>query len=464
MSDFLAGPDHPPHPPRAATHLGLATALIVGMTTTGFSQERGAASRDAPVRPVAVWPAGPLAVIAAFDRPIEPDVAKAMIGRMIRYGDPRTGGPGPKSTVAKQAGDLRIAAARLIDDGRTLVLATDPLPRVARYVLPLPGATTSYDLTGIEATWSGTGDPAAGPKWSGWWPSIDLDTTRRLTRGSHSHETGLALLSRPGRLLLSTWVRLPPGKVALRVDSSWAIEEFMLGDAQFAKPAREQEDGDHRAELAVESRGEPLFLTLGVPTGAGGHPLSLRASYRPPGEPADRPLERERLLVPWAPISTDSAIAPPLLVPDLSGGDPVRGRTIFRGDQARCAQCHVFRGEGGTVGPDLTGIASKGRAEIYRSLAAPSAAIEPEYTTYTVATRDGQVLSGVVRAEGSDELRITDTNARAVKVRRDQIQELRPSATSIMPPGLAAALGDPAVRDLIAYLTSPAETGTRPSP
>jgi putative heme-binding domain-containing protein len=463
MSDFLGRLDHP-RARRAATCLVMAIAVLVAMSTVGSAQESKDASLDALAHPVAVWPPGPLEVIAAFDRPIDPAQAKAMIGQTISYSDARTDVPSQEPTVAKPAGTLRIVAARLIDDGRTLVLSTDPHPRVARYLLPLPRVTTSYDLTGIEATWSEPGDPAAGPKWSGWWPSMDLDATRRLTRGSHSHETGLALLSRAGRLLLSTWVRLPPGKVALRVESSWPLEEFMLGDAQFAKPAREPKDGDHRAELAVESRGEPLFLTLTIRTGAGGRPFSLRASYRPPGELADRPLERDRLLVPWAPISTDPAIAAPLLVPNLSGGDPARGRTIFRGDQARCAQCHAFRGEGGTVGPDLTGIASKGRAEIYRSLATPSAAIEPEYTTYTVATRDGQVLSGVVRAEGPDELRVTDTNARAVKVRRDQIQELRPSATSIMPPGLAAALGDPAVRDLIAYLTSPAETGTRPSP
>ncbi len=50
---------------------------------------------------------------------------------------------------------------------------------------------------------------------------------------------------------------------------------------------------------------------------------------------------------------------------------------------------------------------------------------------------------------------MTDTNARSTIVRRDQVQEIRPSATSIMPPGLAAALGEPAVRDIIAYLTSP---------
>src|SRR5207302_10149262 len=105
----------------------------------------------------------------------------------------------------------------------------------------------------------------------------------------------------------------------------------------------------------------------------------------------------------------DSAIAAPLAVPDLSGGDSARGQAIFSGLQARCEQCHAFRGRGGTVGPDLTEIGLKGRAEIYRDIAAPSAAIRPDYTSYTVATQDGRVIVGVVRAEGPDAIRVTDT-------------------------------------------------------
>ncbi len=282
--------------------------------------------------------------------------------------------------------------------------------------------------------------------------------------GSAPHEAGLALLSRPGRLVLSAWVRLPPGRTTLRIESSGPIEEAMLGDARAAGTAPEPKGGPHRAELAVASRGEPLFFTTTIRTGAGGMPFSLKSSRRTAGEPTDRPLERACLLLPWAPISTNPATAAPIAVPDLSGGEAERGRRIFRGDQARCAHCHTFRGEGGKVGPDLTDIAGKGRADIYRSIAAPSASIDPDYTTYTVATKDGQVLSGVVRAEGPDEIRVTDTNAKVTTVRRDRIQEIRPSATSIMPPGLTAALGDSAVRDIIAYLMSPAPSANRMGP
>ena len=109
-----------------------------------------------------------------------------------------------------------------------------------------------------------------------------------------------------------------------------------------------------------------------------------------------------------------------LVVPDLAGGDPARGQTIFNGEQARCSQCHAFRGQGGKVGPDLTEIGKKGRAEIYRAIAAPSAAIEPEFTSYSVATKNGQVVVGVVRAEGADAIRVTDTNAHATLIPRQR--------------------------------------------
>jgi putative heme-binding domain-containing protein len=452
----------------------LALVLVAGGVTSTFGQGTVPAHREPPPRPVAVWPPGPLEVIAAFERPVTPEAAKSMIGRTIAYEDIRGDRPEPPA-APRPAGRLRIVGARLVDDGRTLVLATDPHPWPARYLLPLPGdrepaaskglpiSTVPYDLSGAEAVWYEGEIPAGEPKWSGWWPSLDLDFTRRLTRGSRLHEAGLPLLDRSGRLVLSSWVRLPSGKVTLRVQSARPIEEGMLGDAQAVGHPAEL-DGIFEIELTVESRGEPLFLTTTLRTGDPGGRFQIKATYRVAAEADVYPIERSHLLVPWAPTSSVAATAAPLAIPDLSGGDPERGRMIFRGDQARCAQCHAFRGDGGKVGPDLTDIASKGRAEIYRSIAAPSAAIEPDYTTYTVATKDGQVLSGVVRAEGPDEIRVTDTNARAATVRRDQIQEIRPSATSIMPPGLAGALGDSAMRDLVAYLTSPAPAANRASP
>jgi len=422
--------------------------------------------RGPTIHPVVVWPSGPLEVIAAFDKPIDPALARSIIGRTIPYVETLAATP-DRVPSSLPSGALRVVGARLIDDGRTLVLATDPHPRVGRYLLPLSPVDRGppvvrfdakgvpYDLSGVEVAWSEEGGPDEPPRWSGWWPHLDPEAARRLTRGSKQHEAGLALLTQPGRLVLSTMIRLPAGTVTLQLDASGPIEEATLGDVQAEQANAASKDEDRHATLSVESKGDPLFLMLSLPTGKKDRPLALKASYRTAGDKAAHPIQRDQLLVPWAPWMPASAATAPLVVPDLNGGDPVRGQVIFSGDQARCSQCHAFRGQGGQVGPDLTEIGRKGRAGIYRSIAAPSATIDPGFTSFTVATKNGQVVVGVVRAEGADAIRVTDTNARGTLIQRSQIQQIRPSATSIMPVGLAGALGDAAMRDLIALLTLP---------
>jgi putative heme-binding domain-containing protein len=113
------------------------------------------------------------------------------------------------------------------------------------------------------------------------------------------------------------------------------------------------------------------------------------------------------------------------------------------------------RGQGGDVGPDLSDLFKSDRASVYRDIAEPSAVIRPEYISYTVALKDGRVAVGIVRAEGADAIRVSDTEAKTIVIPRADIEELRPSATSIMPVGLAGAIGEAGMRDLIAYLTTP---------
>ena len=73
--------------------------------------------------------------------------------------------------------------------------------------------------------------------------------------------------------------------------------------------------------------------------------------------------------------------------------------------------------------------------------------INPDYVPYTIALKDGQVLAGTVRAEGADAIRVTDTEAKVTVVPRAEIEDLRASATSIMPVGLVGAIGEAKMRD-----------------
>jgi putative heme-binding domain-containing protein len=386
----------------------------------------------------------------AFDRAVDPELARRVVGESVGFGEGEK--PGVVGRPGGDRGALRVAAARLVDEGRTLVLVTDPHPREATYRLALPDVKApgesgpgtpvevSYTLGGVEATL------AQGPsKWSGWWPVLDPDAARQITAGSAQHERLEELASRTGLLTLQTLIAAPRGDVTLDLDASIPFEATF--GVETTRSVASKADA-HRATLKAESTGEPIFFTMAMTTVDGNRPR-LRASI---GRAA---LSRASFVLPWAPPAP--SLAPPPAVPAelLTGGDPIRGEAVFHGDQAKCASCHRVRGKGGVIGPDLSNLAGRDRAWVYQNIIEPSASIHPEYVSHTVAMKDGRVAMGVVRAEGEGALKVSDIDAKQTVIPRADVEEIRPSASSIMPVGLLGAIGEERTRDLLAYLTAP---------
>ncbi len=400
------------------------------------------AAPDGPRPPVA-WPAGPMEVRVAFPRPVGPDLSAKLVGQAIDLTEPGQSALG---------GHINIAAARLADDGRTLILATDPHSRPGTYTLRLPSfAPIAYDLSGVLATWDDALDSPT------WWPSPDTNALRALAERSPEHARALARLASPGKLTLTTLVDLPPGRPTLRLESNGPVHEATVGGEAFdlANPAR--------IEARPEPIGEPLDLALTVSSGSS--PLSLRVTLRPDEATPESPLAASRTHLPWAPATPTAA--PPDEPPPfaLNGGDPNRGEAIYLGKEANCATCHRRNGKGGEVGPSLDHLTGADPAAVYRDIDRPSVLIRPDYVPYTVALKSGQVLSGIVRADGADALRVLDAEAHSTRVPLADVDELRPATTSLMPVGLAGALGEAKMRDLLAYLTAKAgrETSAKAS-
>ena len=93
------------------------------------SCETASQAQSALPGPAVIWPSGPLEVIAAFDRPLDQSVAKTLVNKQIAYFE--TG-------IAKPKGSLRIAGARLVDDGAELWFSQrSPHPAQARYQFPI---------------------------------------------------------------------------------------------------------------------------------------------------------------------------------------------------------------------------------------------------------------------------------------------------------------------------------------
>jgi putative heme-binding domain-containing protein len=139
---------------------------------------------------------------------------------------------------------------------------------------------------------------------------------------------------------------------------------------------------------------------------------------------------------------------------EIAGGDFERGRELFFGEKMKCATCHRIRGEGATVGPDLSNLAHRDAAAVLRDIQDPSAAINPDYVAYNVSARDGDDLTGFVRAQSAETLRIIGADGKERLIEQKNIASLKPSAVSLMPMGLLNEVADKDVRSLLTFLVS----------
>ena len=136
-----------------------------------------------------------------------------------------------------------------------------------------------------------------------------------------------------------------------------------------------------------------------------------------------------------------------------SGRSGPRSRLVLRAQRRRLRRCHRARGEGGDVGPDLSDIGGKfERALLIESVLDPSRQIVEGYRSEVVATADGRILSGLIRAQSDREVTLIDAEGHRHVVAKADIEDRRPCTTSLMPDGLALGLSPSKFADLIAYL------------
>jgi putative membrane-bound dehydrogenase-like protein len=132
-------------------------------------------------------------------------------------------------------------------------------------------------------------------------------------------------------------------------------------------------------------------------------------------------------------------------------GNPWRGQVVFR---ENCAGCHRLFGEGESIGPDLTGAERNNLEFLLSSVIDPSALVRKEYEAQTIALTDGRVLTGLVVEETDKAITLFDSKKQRTVLPRDTIEEMKPSATSLMPEGLLDTLREDQIRDLFKYLQS----------
>jgi putative heme-binding domain-containing protein len=138
------------------------------------------------------------------------------------------------------------------------------------------------------------------------------------------------------------------------------------------------------------------------------------------------------------------------------GRDFDHGRKMF--GAARCFACHRFDNEGGSAGPDLTGVAGRFAVrDLLESILDPNKEISDQYAAVEIDTLDGRKVVGrIVNLNGDNIMVNTDMlNPNGiVRVNRGNIDRMKPSKVSMMPTGLLDTLTKDEILDLMAYLLS----------
>lgn len=138
--------------------------------------------------------------------------------------------------------------------------------------------------------------------------------------------------------------------------------------------------------------------------------------------------------------------------------DPSRGRAVF---VKTCSPCHTLFGEGGHVGPDLTG---SGRAELdylMLNVVDPSAVVGKDYQVWMIRTKKKRLISGIITREDDQTLTVQTENE-LITLQKSDIDRRKQSELSMMPEGLLQSLPRQDMLDLISYLRSPGQVPLPP--
>jgi cytochrome c oxidase cbb3-type subunit III len=165
----------------------------------------------------------------------------------------------------------------------------------------------------------------------------------------------------------------------------------------------------------------------------------------------------------WALVAYLRSLAPPQQA--IPAGNSEKGQKLFNG-QAGCSTCHMVKGTGGLLGPDLSRVgASRSQAYLVESIREPDkelsdGMLDPNnhyglplvYDTVNVTLRSGEKFTGVAKNEDTFSIQLLDSSQQLRLFRKSELKEVRHQRKSLMPAYSEATISAAELNDLIAYL------------
>ena len=150
-------------------------------------------------------------------------------------------------------------------------------------------------------------------------------------------------------------------------------------------------------------------------------------------------------------------------------GDATHGEQIY--SSHGCPTCHMIRGKGGRLGPDLSSVGSSRAGEyLTESLRNPSRQLThglleaqkefpQDYESVTVVAADGTKYRGIILNEDSFTLQMIDLRERVHSFNKRELQSFEKSRMSLMPAYGPDSISDKDLQDIVAFLVATSRKG-----
>ena len=131
-------------------------------------------------------------------------------------------------------------------------------------------------------------------------------------------------------------------------------------------------------------------------------------------------------------------------------GDPAKGQILG----AACMACHLVKGQGGQIGPNLSSAGAMGTKSLLRNILTPNAAMEPGYRVFRAELTDGSLREGFLASEDDTAIVIRLLGSEDQRIPRSQIRHSTFTKRSLMPENLETGFTPDQWTDLFAWLNT----------
>ncbi len=135
-------------------------------------------------------------------------------------------------------------------------------------------------------------------------------------------------------------------------------------------------------------------------------------------------------------------------------GNAERGRALYE-SKGGCVSCHIAKGSGNALGPELTEIGAKRSAEYLReALVKPGATVPEQFLVVSATSRDGKTIRGERITEDIFTIQIRDAAGRMQSLRKADLTNFKKLPHDSLMPSYESKFSAGELDDLVAYLAT----------